>query len=320
MLQYSTTGNWTASEIHEIGLREVARIRSKMEAIKTSLGYEGPLSDFIDFIRTDERFYFTNDSAGRERYIQKTEEALTFIHGRLPDFFGVLPKADLTVKRVEAFREQDGGSAHYAAGTPDGSRPGIYYLHLSDMTAKNTTVLEADAYHEGIPGHHMETSISLELEDIPEFRKQAFFQSYSEGWALYAESLAKEMGAYDDPYSDFGRLTSEMWRAVRLVVDTGIHAKAWTEDQAVTYFLDNAAASRTEVEFEIRRYFVLPGQATSYKIGMLKIQQLRADAHERLGDAFDIRAFHDSVIGGGPLPELLLERRVNEWIDRVALD
>jgi uncharacterized protein (DUF885 family) len=308
----------TANEIHEIGLKEVARIRDEMEAIKTAVGFHGPLVSFFDFIRDDPKFYYTNDEAGRQRYIDRSEEALSFINGKLPEYFGILPKAGLVVKRVESFREQDGGPAHYSEGTPDGSRPATYYLHLSDMSALNTTSLEALAYHEGYPGHHMETGIALELEGVPVFRTQAFINSYSEGWALYSEALAKEMGAYEEPYSDFGRLTLEMWRAIRLVVDTGIHTKGWTEQQAVAYLLENSALPEVMAISEVQRYFVWPGQAASYKIGMLKIQQLRAEAEAKLGDKFDIRAFHDAILGGGPVPEPILDRVVKNWIEDVS--
>jgi uncharacterized protein (DUF885 family) len=320
MLAYRTTSMLTANEIHEIGLKEVARIREEMKVIKKTLGFQGSLADFFEFIRTEKEFYYTNDEAGRQRYIANTKEALSFINGKLPEYFGLLPKADLVVKRVEPFREQDGAAAHYRHGAPDGSRPGTYYLHLSDMNAHNTTELEATAYHEGNPGHHMETSISLELEDIPVFRTHAWFTSYSEGWALYAETLAKEMGAYKDPFSDFGRLTMEMMRAIRLVVDTGIHAKGWTGEQAKEYFLENSAVSETTVVSEVQRYFVLPGQATSYKIGMLNIQKMRAYAEVALGDKFDIRRFHDAILGGGPLPEPILNRAVENWIEEVSIN
>jgi uncharacterized protein (DUF885 family) len=319
-LAYRTTSKLTANEIHEIGLKEVARIRHEMEAIKAEVGFEGSLADFFEFVRSDQQFYYTDDEAGRQRYIERTEEALSFINSKLPEYFGILPKADLVVKRVELFREQDGAAAHYRGGTPDGSRPGTYYLHLSDMSALNTTDLEATAYHEGYPGHHMETSISLELEGIPVFRTQAWFTSYSEGWALYSETLAKEMGAYEDPYSDFGRLAGEMWRAIRLVVDTGIHTKGWTEEQAITYCLENSPTPKTTAVSEVQRYFVWPGQATSYKIGMLKIQQMRADAEFKLGDKFDIRGFHDAILGSGPLPEPILDRAVNNWVEEVSVN
>ena len=222
------------------------------------------------------------------------------------------------MKRVEAFREQDGAAQHYFPGTPDGSRPGVYYAHLSDMKSMPKRELEVIAYHEGLPGHHMQISIAQELEGIPLFRTQAGFTAYSEGWGLYSELLAKEMpDTYVDPLSDFGRLGSEIWRAIRLVVDTGLHAKGWTEQEAIDYFEANSSAPSGQVLSEVRRYMVLPGQATSYKIGMLKIQELRAKAESELGDQFDIRAFHDTILGGGAMPLTILERRVDDWIAEV---
>ena len=233
----------------------------------------------------------------------------------LPKYFGILPKADLVVRRVEAFREQPGAAQHYFPSTPDGSRPGIYYAHLSDMKAMPKSELEVIAYHEGLPGHHMQIAIAQELTSVPTFRRQAGFTAYSEGWGLYAEWLAREMpGTYQDPYSRFGRLGSEIWRAIRLVVDTGLHSKGWSQEQAVQYFLANSATTEAQARSEIRRYMVLPGQATSYKIGMLKIQELRRKAESALGPRFDIRAFHDTVLGGGALPLTILEKRVDRWI------
>ncbi|MBV1901202.1 MAG: DUF885 domain-containing protein, partial [Kordiimonadaceae bacterium] len=204
---------------------------------------------------------------------------------------------------------------HYFPSTPDGSRPGVYYAHLSDMTAMPKRELEVIAYHEGLPGHHMQIAIQQELQGIPTFRTQSRFTAYSEGWGLYSEKLAKEMkSTYTDPYSDFGRLGSEIWRAIRLVIDTGLHSKGWTEEQAVTYFQENSAITDAQALSEVRRYMVLPGQATSYKIGMLKIQELRKKAEDTLGDKFDIRSFHDTILGGGALPLSILERRVDGWI------
>ncbi|MBB4658725.1 DUF885 domain-containing protein [Parvularcula dongshanensis] len=313
-LQTSTTTDMTPDEVHELGLSEVARIRGEMEAIKDEVGFEGTLQEFFEFMRTDDQFFYPNTDEGREEYLKSAREHLAFIEERLPDFFGILPKAGLTVKRVEAFREEDGGAQHYYPGTPDGSRDGIFYAHLSDMRAMPIPQLEVIAYHEGVPGHHMQISIAQELEGVPEFRTQNFYGSYVEGWALYSEILAKEMGAYDDAYSDFGRLTTEIWRAIRLVLDTGLHSKGWSEEEAVQYFMDNSPAAEGQIRSEVRRYLVWPGQATTYKIGMLKIQELRARAEEALGDDFDVRAFHDTVLGGGALPLDILERRVDEWI------
>ncbi len=310
---YTTLG-MTAEEVHQLGLQEVARIRDEMEAIRVEVGFEGDLVEFFEFIRTDPQFYFSNTDEGREAYLAETREYLSEIDAKLPEWFGRLPKAGLEVKRVEDFREIDGGAQHYMSGTPDGSRAGVYYVHMSDMSAYSKTDMETVAYHEASPGHHMQISIAQELTDVPTFRTQARFSVYSEGWALYAEKLAKEMGQFKDPYNDFGRLTAEMWRAIRLVVDTGLHAKGWTQDQAVQYFFDNSAIPEGAVRSEVRRYITTPGQATSYKIGMLKIEELRANAEAELGDQFDIRGFHDVVLGGGALPMPLLEMRVNNWI------
>ena len=314
LASYTTTA-MTADEIHKLGLAEVARIRDEMEAIKREVAFEGTLQDFFAFVRDDPQFYKPNTDEGREAFIREAKEKLAFINERLPDYFGTLPKAELVVKRVEPYREEDGGAQHYSSPTPDGSRPGIYYMHLSDMSAMPLPQLEVIAYHEGNPGHHMQNAIALELEGVPTFRRQAGFGAYGEGWGLYSELLALEMGAYEDPYSNFGRLSSEMWRALRLVVDTGLHSKGWSEQEAVDFMLQNSAEPLPSVQSEVRRYLVLPGQATSYKIGMIKIQQLRARAEEKLGDRFDIRAFHDTVLTGGAMPLAVLERRVDHWIE-----
>ena len=313
-LANQTTTELTADAIHNLGLSEVARLRSDMEAVKDKVGFDGDLKAFFKYIREDDRFYFSDDDAGADQYIAAAKAHIDAIKKLLPDYFGILPKADLEVRRVESFREQDGAAQHYRSGTPDGSRPGIYYAHLSDMRAMPIPTLEVIAYHEGLPGHHMQISIAQELTGIPTFRTQAGYTAYSEGWGLYSETLAKEMGGYQDPYSEFGRLTSEIWRAIRLVVDTGMHSKGWTEEQAVTYFLENSSIPEAAVRSEVRRYLVNPGQATSYKIGMIKILELRARAKEQLGDKFDIRAFHDVVLGGGALPLGILEQRVDQWI------
>ncbi|GMN01849.1 DUF885 domain-containing protein [Erythrobacter sp. MTPC3] len=317
-LNQMTTTDLTADEIHELGLSEVARIRTEMEAIMDTVEFDGTLQEFFVFTREDPQFFFSQDEAGAQDYIDRATMHINELTERLPEFFGTLPKAPLEVRRVEAFREQDGAAQHYRAGTPDGSRPGIYYAHLSDMSAMPIPPLEAIAYHEGNPGHHMQVSIAQELEGVPKFRSQGgFISAYGEGWALYSEALAKEMGGYEDPYSDFGRLQSEMWRAIRLVVDTGIHAKGWTEDEAVAYCLENSPNPETVARSEVQRYFVLPGQATSYKIGMIRIQELRAKAERELGEDFDIRGFHDTVLGGGAVPLSILEKQVDNWIASV---
>ena len=313
-LKVFTTTGLTADEVHEIGLKEVARIKEEMMAIKEKVGFEGDLDAFFKFVNTDEQFFFPNTDEGRQAYLDESTKYLDDLTKKLPDYFGILPKAKLQVKRVEAFREQDGAPQHYSAGTPDGSRDGTYYVHLSDMNAMPKSTMEGVAYHEGNPGHHMQISIAQELESVPKFRTQAGFSVYSEGWGLYSEALAKEMGGYQNPYYDFGRLVNEIWRAIRLVVDTGLHAKGWTEADGIKYFTENSSISQGAIKAEVQRYMVMPGQATSYKIGMLKIQELRKMAETELGDKFDIKGFHDTVLGGGALPLELLERRVKAWI------
>lgn len=316
-LKVSTTTDLTAEQIHQIGLDEVERLTAEMIAIKDKVGFKGDLKAFFKFIKDDDQFYYPDTDEGREGYLEDSRQYLAFINEKLPQYFGILPKADLIVKRVEPFREQPGAAQHYFPGTPDGARPGIYYAHLSDMRSMPKNEMEAIAYHEGNPGHHMQISIAQELTSVPTFRTQAGFTAYVEGWALYSELLAKEMGAYQNPYSDFGRLITEMWRAVRLVVDTGLHSKGWTEQQAIDYFLEKTPIAQGAVISEVRRYIVWPGQATAYKIGMIKILELRAKAQQQLGDKFDIRAFHDTVLGGGALPLNVLEKRVDNWIASV---
>jgi uncharacterized protein (DUF885 family) len=317
-LANQTTTSLTADEIHRIGLEEVGRLRLEMEVVKDEFGFEGSLGEFFVFLRDtkdDERLYYPNTDEGRQGYIDDATAAIDKIKAVLPEYFGILPKADMIVKRVESFREQDGAAQHYFPSTPDGSRPGVYYAHLSDMTSMPKRELEVIAYHEGLPGHHMQIAIQSELTSVPTFRTQSNFIAYSEGWGLYSEWLAKEMpGTYQDSLSEFGRLGSEMWRAIRLVVDTGLHSKGWSEQQAIEYFSANSAITEKQAQSEVRRYLVLPGQATSYKIGMIKIQELRAKAESILGDKFDIKGFHDVVLGGGAMPLAILERRVDAWI------
>jgi uncharacterized protein (DUF885 family) len=317
-LANQTTTNLSADEIHNIGLTEVARLRSEMEVVQAEFGFEGSLQEFFVFLRDtkdDRRLYYPDTDEGRQGYIDDATAAINKIKKVLPEYFGILPKADMVVKRVEAFREQDGAAQHYSSSTPDGSRPGVYYAHLSDMTAMPKRELEVIAYHEGLPGHHMQIAISLELENVPTFRKQSYLNAYGEGWALYSEWLAKEMpGTYQDSLSEFGRLGSEMWRAIRLVLDTGLHAKGWSEEKAIVYFKENSAITEEQAQSEVRRYLTMPGQATGYKIGMIKIQELRTLAEQKLGDNFDIRAFHDVILGGGALPMVMLERKVKAWI------
>lgn len=314
MLRDETTTDMTADQIHELGLAEVKRIRGEMEALKARIGFQGSLEDFFVFMRTDQRFFLPNDDAGRAEYLKLAEGYLAGMKAKLPTVFGRLPKSDLIVKRVELFREEPGGAAHYSSGAPDGSRPGVFYVHLADTAATPTFELEGTAYHEGWPGHHMQISLAQEMTGLPKFRGQYNYGAYVEGWGLYSELLAKEMGFYQDPYSDFGRLGREIWRGIRLVVDSGIHAKGWSEAQALAYYRANSPQPEGKIRSEIRRYFVTPGQATSYKVGMVKILALRTQAKTGLGPKFDIRAFNDLVVGAGALPLPVLETRVTRWI------
>lgn len=318
-LKSSTTTALSADEIHQIGLKEVKRIQEEMLAIKKQVSFEGDLSEFFKFVNSNPQFFFPNTDEGRQAYLDESTAFLDEIKKKLPDYFGILPKADLVVKRVESFREQDGAPQHYNQGTPDGSRSGTYYVHLSDMNAMPKSTMEGVAYHEGSPGHHMQISIAQELESVPKFRTQLGFNAYVEGWALYSEELAKEMGQYQNPYYDFGRLVNEIWRAIRLVVDTGIHSKGWTEAEAIQYFSENSSIAPGAIQAEVRRYMVMPGQATGYKIGMIKIQELRKMAEAELGDKFDLKGFHDTVLGGGALPLDLLEKVVKHWVEEEKL-
>jgi len=314
MLANRTTLSLTPEQVHATGLAEVARISREMQKLKEQMGFDGDMAALANFLRTDEQFYYPNTDEGRQMYLDDSSEYLARITEKLPEYFGILPKAPLVVKRVEAYREQDGAAQHYFSGSPDGSRPGTYYVHLSDTRSMPKTDMETTAYHEGLPGHHMQVSIAQELTGLPVFRTQSFYGAYVEGWALYAEQLAGEMGAFANPYMKFGQLNAEMWRAVRLVLDTGIHSMGWTEQEAVDYFAANVTLSLTAIASEVRRYITLPGQATSYKTGMMMILELRAKAQAQLGDDFDIREFHDIVLGGGALPLAILEKRVDNWL------
>ena len=320
MLNLMTTTDMTADEIHQLGLSEVARIHAEMEKVKEEAGFKGSLQEFFTFMRTDKQFYLSNDDAGAQEYIDRATKHIEEMKLALPKYFGRLPKADLIVKRVEPYREEPGGAQHYQSGTPDGSRPGIYYAHLSDMNAMPTYMLEDIAYHEGLPGHHMQISIQQELEaetgpnKLPKFRTQYGYTAYSEGWGLYSEALSREMGFLKDPYSHYGQLSGEIWRAIRLVVDTGIHSKGWSEEQAVKYFTENSSIAEGAIASEVRRYITTAGQATAYKIGMIRLQQMRDKARAELGDKFSYPAFHDQILGGGALPLPVLEKKIDRWI------
>lgn len=313
-LKRTTTTDLTAEEIHQIGLSEVARIHMEMEAIKKEVGFEGSLQDFFEFMRSDEQFYYEDDAEGREAYLSKATNIINSMKNRLDELFLTQPKADIVVKAVEPFREKSAGKAFYDQPAIDGSRPGTYYANLYDMEAMPIYQMEALAYHEGIPGHHMQIAIAQELEDVPMFRKHSFYTSYVEGWGLYSELLPKEIGFYRDPYSDFGRLAMELWRSIRLVVDTGIHDKKWTREEGIEYYTDNSPNAKSDAVKMVERHIVMPGQATAYKIGMIRILELREKAEAALGDEFDIREFHDVVLTRGAVPLNVLEDFVEEWI------
>ena len=314
MLRVHTTTRLSADEIHELGVREVARIHREMTAIKDKVGFKGDLAAFLRFTRDDPQFSFPTTEEGKNEYIRRAQVVIDRMKARLPEFFTVFPKADLVVKKVEPFRERGSAAAFYEPPSADGTRPGAYYVNTIDMRGLPIWEIETLAHHEAIPGHHMQIAIAQELEGIPRFRKFGGFTAYSEGWALYTEYFPKEFGFYEDPYQDFGRLADELLRAVRLVVDTGIHAKKWTRAQVMDYFRANTPQSERDLFTETNRYIVIPGQATSYKVGMLKILELREHAKKELGAKFDLRAYHDLVLKNGPVPMSVLEDLVNAWI------
>ncbi|QPQ54651.1 DUF885 domain-containing protein [Allosphingosinicella flava] len=317
LLRSYTTTNLNADQIHQLGLDQVDRIHNEMRGIMRQVGFTGTLQQFFEKMRTDPQFYFPNTDAGRQQYLDKTQTFNTEMEKLLPGYFGTTPKSSLQVKRVEPFREKSAGKAFYDRPAPDGSRPGIYYVNLYNMADMPWTEIEALFYHEGIPGHHLQLAVQTELGDsVPPFRRFGGFTAYSEGWGLYAERLGKDMGQYKDPYSDFGRLQLELHRAIRLVVDSGIHHKRWTREQAIKYVEDNSADAKGGIVKAIERYIVYPGQATAYMVGKLKIEELRTRAQQALGDKFDIKEFHDAVLLSGPVPLDLLERNVDQWIAR----
>jgi uncharacterized protein (DUF885 family) len=303
LIRYFTTTDMTAAEIHELGVSELSRIRAEMQDIIDAVGFEGDFKSFVDFLREDPRFYARTDEEllGRAALISKTAE------GELPRFFTLLPRA--TYKIVG---NVDRG-AYYMPPSGDGTDSGTYFVTIGDLASVPLYSLEALSLHEGVPGHHLQSTLAQEL-DLPEFRRDLYHSAFGEGWGLYSERLGKEMGFYKDPYNDFGRLTYEAWRACRLIVDTGMHAFGWSRQQAVDFMLANTAASATQINKEIDRYITWPGQALSYKIGELKIRELRARAEAELGSSFDIRRFHDIVVGNGSLPITVLEETVANWI------
>ncbi|HVG06608.1 MAG TPA: DUF885 domain-containing protein, partial [Thermoanaerobaculia bacterium] len=307
--QYTTT-DMTPDQIHDLGLSEVKRIRAEMDKVIASTGFKGSFEEFLVFLRTDPQFFYDKPEdlvAGYRDVAKRADPELVKLFGKLPQLpYGVIP--------IPSYAEKSQTTAYYDSGMLEAGRPGYYYVNTYDLKSRPKWEMEALTLHEAVPGHHLQISLSQEMKDVPEWRKFDGYTAFVEGWGLYAESLGTEMGFYKDPYSKFGQLTYEMWRAVRLVVDTGMHSKGWTRDQAIDYFKKNAGKAEHDIVVEVDRYIVNPGQALAYKIGELKIKELRAMATKELGDRFDVRAFHDQVLGNGALPLDVLEANIKAWV------
>ena len=310
LLRRATTTDLTAEQIHQIGLDEVKRDEAEMLAIATKLGYKD-LASFRAALKADPKF----KAKSRENLLDAYRGYLLPMQARLPQLFGRLPKAPFEVVPVPEYIEKNAAPAYYEAGTPDGSRPGRLNINTYNATDRNLFSVEDIAYHEGLPGHHLQISIAQEMVGVPEFRKFKHYTAYTEGWGLYSEQLGKDIGLYQNPYSDYGRLEGDIWRAIRLVLDTGVHSKHWKREQMVQFFHDHSSVDETSIQSEVNRYISMPGQATAYKIGQLKILELRAKAKKELGEKYDIRAFHDAVLDSGALPLDVLDAQVNKWIE-----
>ena len=306
----NTTTDMSPAQIHELGLKEVARIRGEMETLKAQVGFKGDLKAFFRFMDTDKRFQFASENELLARYRALEGK----VNQRIPELFSLTPKARFEIRPVKAFRAASEAAGSYMQPSEDGSRPGIFYVNTYDLPSRKTWGMESLYLHEAIPGHHFQIALQQELKGVPAFRRFGGQTAYIEGWALYAESLGKDLGVYTDPYMYFGRLNDEMWRAIRLVVDTGLHSKGWTRQQVLDYMADNSGVSETERVAEAERYMAIPGQALGYKMGELKIIALREKARQALGDKFDIRDFHAEVLGEGSLPLDVLEARIDRWI------
>ncbi len=305
-----TTTDLTPQEIHEIGKQHAERSFEEMKKVRDRVGFDGDMQAFFEHLRTDPQQYFSEPQDLLDGY----DELRTRINNRLPEIFGVMPKNDYEVREIEEFRAAASAAAQYRPGAPDGSRPGVFYVNTYKMDSRPKYVMEALSLHEASPGHHFQTTISSELEELPAFRRFGFFGAYIEGWGLYSESLGDELGLYEDPYQYFGMLYFDIWRANRLVVDTGLHAMGWTRQQAIDWMLSNSPMTEVDVVAEVDRYIAIPGQALSYKIGQLKLLELRDRAIEALGDDFDIREFHDEVLTGGSMPLNVLDAKIDRWI------
>jgi uncharacterized protein (DUF885 family) len=310
-VKQNTTTAQTPDEIHAIGLAEVARIRAEMEGVRRQVGFEGDLHAFFKHLQTDERYFFKDAASLLAEYRRLQQD----INARLPKLFDVFPKADYEVREVEAFRAQSAAGASYMSASADGSRPGVFYVNTFNLKAQPRWGTETLSLHEASPGHHFQGTIAQEVQALPKFRRfGTYYVAYGEGWALYAESIGKELGLFTDPYQWFGRLNDEQLRAMRLVVDTGLHHKGWTREQAIAYMTDNSALADTDIVSEVERYIVIPGQALGYKIGQLEISRLRAEAERELGARFDVKEFHRVVLTDGALPMSVLGTKVREWI------
>jgi uncharacterized protein (DUF885 family) len=306
-----TTTDLTPEEIHQIGLDEVARIHSEMQAVMDEVGFDGDLQEFFEFVNTDPQFFFDEP----EELIQGYRDMADHINELAKGLFEIFPNTGFEVRRVEPFREQSAAGGSYMAGTPDGSRPGVFYANAYDLSARPSWAMESLYLHEAIPGHHFQIMLQRENEDLPGFRRFGGFTAFSEGWGLYAESLGKELGVYTDPYQYFGGLNAELWRSIRLVVDTGIHAKGWTRQQVLDYMYANSAVAEARAVSEAERFMAIPGQALAYKVGQLKIREIRDQAEARLGDKFDVKAFHTQVLKDGAMPLSMLESKIDRWVE-----
>jgi uncharacterized protein (DUF885 family) len=310
LIEQNTTLPLTADYVHNLGLSEVARIRAEMETIKNKVGFKGTLAQFFEHIRTDPKF----KPASKEWMTNRYYEIGKLVDARIGTLFSTLPKSKLEIRPVPAYREKTDAGGSYNSGTPDGSRPGVFYFNTYDLPSRTTPGMETLYLHEGAPGHHFQISLAQENEALPKFMRFGGGTAFVEGWALYAETLWDELGMQTDPYQRYGGLDDEMLRAMRLVVDTGLHAKGWTRDRAIKYMLDNSSMGRTDATSEVERYIAIPGQALAYKLGQLKILELRARAEKELGDRFDIRQFHEQVLMTGALPLTVLESKIDNWI------
>mgnify|MGYP001813814795 CR=1 FL=1 len=311
LVRVRTTTDMTPEQIHQIGLDEVARIHTEMRGVMEEVGFEGGLQDFFDFVNTDEQFFF--DEA--EELIQGYRDMSDHISELSKSLFEIFPKTAFEVRRVEPFREQSAAGGSYMAGTADGSRPGVFYANAYDIKARGKWAMESLFLHEAIPGHHFQSMIQRENENLPDFRRYGGFTAFSEGWGLYAESLGKEIGVYTDPYQYFGGLNAELWRSIRLVVDTGIHAKGWTRQQVLDYMYANSAVAEARAVAEAERFMAIPGQALAYKVGQLKIREIRESAEARLGEDFDIKDFHTQVLRDGAMPLSMLAAKIDRWVE-----